>query len=140
MGRIKLNLPERFIYATEIAIRISDINYGNHLGNDSLLSIMHEARVRFLQHFGFREKNPEGTGIIMTDVVINYKAEGKYGDILIVDISIGDINRMGCDIYYLIREKHEKKEIARAKTGIIFYDYIRNKRMDPPATFLEKFS
>jgi len=46
MARIKIEIPDKFIYKTEIPIRITDINYGGHLGNDSLLSIIHEARVR----------------------------------------------------------------------------------------------
>ena len=76
MPRIKIEIPERFIYKTEIPIRITDINYGGHLGNDSLLSIIHEARVRFLKNLGYSEANVEGSGIIMIDSAIQYKSEG----------------------------------------------------------------
>ncbi len=55
MSRIKIEMPEKFIYKTEIPVRITDINYGGHLGNDSLLSIIHEARVRFLKHLEYSE-------------------------------------------------------------------------------------
>ena len=37
MPRIKLELHEILIYSTEIPVRITDINYGGHLGNDSIL-------------------------------------------------------------------------------------------------------
>ena len=57
MGRIKLDLPSNFNYQTNIKVRISDINYGGHLGNDSILSIIHESRVRFLNEYGFSEKD-----------------------------------------------------------------------------------
>ncbi|MCU0364969.1 MAG: hypothetical protein MUE93_04775 [Ignavibacteriaceae bacterium] len=40
MPRIKIETPDKFIFSTEIPIRITDINYGGHLGNDSLLSII----------------------------------------------------------------------------------------------------
>ena len=60
MPRIKIELPEIFIFKTEISIRITDINYGGHLGNDSLLSIIHEARVRFLKHLDYSESDVEG--------------------------------------------------------------------------------
>ena len=46
MARVEIELPEQFPFATEIPIRISDINYGNHLGNDAVLSLAQEARVR----------------------------------------------------------------------------------------------
>ena len=71
MPRIKIKLPEKFIFRTEIPIRITDINYGGHLGNDSLLSIIHEARVRFLKSLGYSESNVEGVGIIMISLSPN---------------------------------------------------------------------
>ncbi|WP_255669390.1 hypothetical protein [Myroides oncorhynchi] len=43
MARVKLNLPTEFIFETKIPVRITDLNYGNHLGNDKLLSISHAA-------------------------------------------------------------------------------------------------
>ena len=46
MARVKLELPAQFNFRTNIPIRIQDLNYGNHVGNDAILSIMHEARLR----------------------------------------------------------------------------------------------
>jgi hypothetical protein len=46
-----------------------DINYGGHLGNDAVLSLVHEARVRFLKQQGYTENNIEGAGIIMADAI-----------------------------------------------------------------------
>ncbi len=37
MARINIELPDKFIYSTEIPIRITDINYGGHLAHDSVL-------------------------------------------------------------------------------------------------------
>jgi acyl-CoA thioesterase FadM len=72
MERIKLNLPENFNFSTIIPIRISDVNYGGHVGNDSFLSLLHEARLRFLHQFGYSEMSVEGVGLIMSDVGIEY--------------------------------------------------------------------
>ena len=54
MARIKLDLPERFPFSTELRVRITDVNYGGHMGNDSLLGLLHEARVRFLEHYALK--------------------------------------------------------------------------------------
>ncbi len=62
MARVKLDLPDAFEFTTEIQVRIGDINYGGHLGNDTVLSLIHEARVRFLQKYNFREANIGGIG------------------------------------------------------------------------------
>lgn len=138
MARIKIELPEKFIFQTEVPIRITDINYGRHLGNDALLSIVHEARVRFFNHLGFTENDVVGVGIIMVDAGVQYKNEGFYGDILKIKIAVADITKIGCDIIYLLTNKKTGKEIAIAKTGIVFYDYANKKTVLIPQKFITK--
>jgi len=135
MARIKIDLPKEFIFTTEIPVRINDLNYGGHLGNDSILSIIHEARVRFLNNFGYDELNIEGCGIIMSDSGIVYKAEGFYGDVLRIDVTVDDFSKFGCDFIYKITNKETGKEIVRAKTGIVFYDYKNKKMVRVPEKF-----
>ncbi len=75
MARVKVSLPESFGFAVAIPVRITDLNYGAHLGNDALLSLLHEARVQFLAHLGMAEFDPDTRlGFIMVDVAIEYKA------------------------------------------------------------------
>ena len=138
MSRIKIEIPEKFIYRTEIPIRITDINYGGHLGNDALLSIIHEARVRFLNQLGYSESNVEGVGIIMIDAGIQYKSEGFYGDELIAEIAVTDFSGSGCDIVYRLTNKKLNKELAVAKTGIVFFDYGKRKTVPVPVEFKKK--
>lgn len=138
MPRIKIDLSDKFIFKTEIQIRITDINYGGHLGNDSLLSIIHEARVRFLNHIGYSESNVDGSGIIMIDSAIQYKSEGFYGDELSIEIAVKDFTGIGCDIVYRITNKNTLKEIALAKTGIVFFDYKKRKTSPVPIEFKKK--
>ena len=140
MGRVKLELPDNFRFSTEIQVRIDDINYGGHLGNDSVLSLVHEARVRFLNHYSYTEADIEGVGIIMTDAVMIYKSEGFYGKVLRVDVDVRDLTRVGCDFIFRLINKEDDTEIARAKTGVVFYDYNEKKVMSVPEKFKELFS
>lgn len=137
MPRIKVDLPEKFIFSTEIPLRICDINYGGHLGNDTILSIFQETRIRFLNQFGYSEVNIEGCGIIMVDTAIQYKSQGFYGDVLNVELTVNDIQRVGCDFIYKAINKYSNKEIARGKSGIAFFDYKNNKLVSVPGTFKE---
>ncbi|WP_315980855.1 thioesterase family protein [Aliamphritea spongicola] len=127
MARIKIDMPDNYSFSTDMPVRISDINYGGHLGNDAVLSMIHEARVRYLASFNYTEMNVEGLGIIMTDSAIVYKAEGFHGEQIQIDIAVGDFNKYGCDIYYLLTNKQTAVEIAHAKTGIVFFDYEARK-------------
>ena len=140
MARIELNLPDVFGFSTELTVRVGDINYGGHLGNDALLSLMHEARVRFLAQYGFSEKDAGGAGLIMTDAVILYKAQAFSGDKLLIELAVTDISRSGCDFVYRITNKENGIEIARSKTGIVFFDYSRNKVVRVPEKFKAMFT
>jgi acyl-CoA thioesterase FadM len=135
MARVKIELPKEFIFKTEIPIRIDDINYGGHLGNDAVLSIAHEARLRFLKHYNFTELNADGAGIIMVDAAVQYKAEGFYGDIILVEIAVADITGVDCDFVYRCTNKNTGTVIAIVKTGIVFYDYDKKKVVSMPEKF-----
>ncbi|MFZ0610783.1 MAG: thioesterase family protein [Desulfobacterales bacterium] len=136
MARIAIPLPEVFSFTTDIQVRIGDINYGNHLGNDALLSLVHEARVRFLQSLGFSELNIAGSGLMLTDAAIVYKSQAFYGDLLTVFMAVGDFNKYGCDFFYKVTQKTSGKEVAHAKTGAVFFDYSHQKMVAVPAAFL----
>lgn len=140
MGRIKILLPEKFQFRTEMKIRVTDINYGGHLGNDSVLSIMHEARIRFLNSLGYSESDVEGAGIMMTDCHINYTSQGFYGDEIIIYVSAQNPERNGCDFIYKIINKNNSFEIARGTTSIVFYNYTLKKLQNTPENFSKKIS
>ena len=135
MARVELELPEQFLFRTEIPVRIDDLNYAGHLGNDSVLTIAQEARVRFLGAHGWTELDVEGVGIIMADAAVVYRAEGKYGMVLEVDLAVADVRTRGCDLVYRLQDKATGKEIARVKTGILFFDYSAHKVVSVPARF-----
>ncbi len=136
MARIKLELPQIFCFSTSLTIRIGDINYGNHLGNDALLGLIHEARYRFIRHCGFTsELDMDGSGLILADTVIVYKAEGFWGDTLQVDIALDDFTTFGGDLYYRLAKPAGGQELAHAKTGIVFFDYTKRKLTKMPSRF-----
>jgi acyl-CoA thioesterase FadM len=135
MQRIKIDLPEKFIYSTEISVRVYDVNFAGHLSNDSILSMVHEARIRFLKNWGFSEVNTAGAGIIMFDAALQYKSQGYHGDKLLFEVTVDNFIKNGCDFFFEITNKATGKEIARAKTGIAFFDYQSNKLVSVPEKF-----
>src|ERR1700709_550454 len=103
MGRVKLKFPdENPLFTATIPVRIGDINYGGHVGNDAILSIIHEARMQMLDSKGYSEMNAGGNSMIMADVMIAYKGESFYGDVLIVNIYAEEITEHSFDLLYHI--------------------------------------
>lgn len=140
MARIKLKLPEKFDFNTDIPLRITDINYGGHLGNDSVLALIHEARVRYLKQQNYSELDICGVGLIQSDAVVVYKSEAFYGDVINIQVAVGEFTATGCDFFFLLKNCDSGKEVARAKTGIAFFDYDKKKIAKVPENFLKKNS
>jgi len=134
MARVRFEVQGREVFKTRLRVRVDDVNYGGHLGNDSVLTLCHEARIRFLEENGQSEMSLFGKAIIMTDSMILYQAEGKLGDEIEISLYLDDIGRRGFDLYYLL--ECGEREIARVKTGIAFYDYQQRRIATCPEGFI----
>lgn len=128
MARIKIELPAKSIASFNIPVRITDINYGNHVGNNAIVEVIHEARVQFLKQHGFTELDAGGTALIMNELLVEFKNESFYGDLLEVKIFAGEISKKSFEIFYLITaQRSQITVIAHAKTGMVCYNYTKRK-------------
>jgi len=139
MARIKLDIPKQFHFKTTVDVRISDVNYGNHMGNDALLSILHEARVRFLKSHASSEMDFYNSGLIMSDVAIQYKNEAYQGDQLQIEITAFDFSVTSFDLFYYVTRASDNKVIALAKTNMVCFNYNEKKMADVPEEFEKLF-
>ena len=138
MTRIKVNEPENYLFSTELSVRISEINYGGHLGHDAILPLTHEARVRFLNELKYSEMNFGGPGIIISGVIIEYLNETFYGDTVIIKIALSAFHKNGLDFIYQLENKDKNIPIARVLTSIVFFDYNNRKVVRTPEEVIKK--
>ena len=140
MARLQLNFPEdQFYYSTPMSVRVTDINAANHLGNDSMISMISEARARFLFEFGVAETERDGTGIIVTDLATTYRAEAHARDQLLFEVGVMDFNKYGGDIIFRVSRPRDRKLIAMAKSGFVFFNYKSSQVVAMPDEFRAKF-
>lgn len=141
MARVELTLPDKFIFETQLTVRASDLNYGNHVGNDRILTLMQEARVLFYQSLGFKnEMSFEGSvGHVIADAVVVYKSETFLADVLRIEIAITDLTKYGFEIYYRITNQNNK-EVALGKTGVVCFDFEKRKVAPVPGKLLEELN
>lgn len=130
MSRIEIALPDHFVFTTSIPIRITDINYGGHAGNDTILSLIHEARIQFLKSYGYTEMDFAGAGMIMADVGIQFKSELFYGDVVMASVTVANLSKVSFDVFYKLEKEIAGKKVlvAAAKTSMVCYDY-KNKKI-----------
>ncbi|PJZ70896.1 thioesterase [Leptospira perolatii] len=142
MARVQLELPQKFSWSTSLRIRIYDTNFAAHLAHDRVISLLHEARARFFREKGFSELDVNGIGIILTDLVVVYKAEAFFGDEAKIEIGASDFTSKGCDLYYRMMHTDgpiNGKPICEAKTGLVFMDYKTRTVVPVPEIFRSWF-
>ena len=87
MARICIRLPSQFAFSTDITLYQSHLNYGGHLDNALLLTVVSEARVRFFKSLGYTELDVEGVGILVADAALQYRSEAFHGEVMVVRLS-----------------------------------------------------
>jgi len=137
--RVKLKSQKKYQHVYETAVEVTDLNYGNHLGNDALVGVIHRARVHFLHQLGAGESDlGDGkTGILLADLSVNYKEEGFLFDLLTVESSIGELRSKGFRMFHRITS-NQNRSIALAEVGIVSFDYHQRKVARIPESFVSK--
>lgn len=140
MQRVRLQLPERFDFSCYIPIRITDLNYGGHVGNDTVLSLLHEARLQYFTDYNYSELNFGGVSIIMTDVAIQFKNELFYGDLVRAWVQVGEFSSLGFELFYKLEKEKDGKvfPVVFAKTGMVCFDYHQKKPVPVPEEVKER--
>ena len=139
MARVEIEMIDNFVFVTELEVRMTDINPANHVGHDAFISLINEARVRFLEHLNFPVPGVGKKGLIIADLAVSYKAQSFYKDRLKFEIGAGDFNKYGCDFFYRVTNMKTGDLVLLAKTGIVFYDYSKNRVTDIPEAFVSHF-
>lgn len=138
LSHIKLEEQPEYEFSFEVTIQTRDLNYAGHLGNDALVSIIQETRVSLFQDLGCKELDlGDGkTGIIIGDLIINFKAEGFVFDQLIIESHIGEVTEKSIRLFHRIIKKNDNALLALVETGLIAFDYEKRRISKFPNRFL----
>ena len=135
MPRIKVSVPDHFLFSMDRSVGISDVNYAKHLDSVAMVKILHEARLQFLASLGFTEGNIFGLGMVVTDLAVDYRSESFANDLLIIDVGVSGFNRYGFDIGLRVANNALESVVCNAKMGVVFFDFDRHKITELPSAF-----
>jgi len=136
MPRIRLTEQEAYELHYTLQVRPQDINYSGHVGNDNLIAMTGAARAFAFHEMGVSELDlGDGrTGVIMTDLAVNYRAEAFLFDELSIDTHFAEVGRSGFRMFHRVRK--ESRTVALVEAGFATFNY-REKRVSPvPDQFL----
>src|SRR5262249_24955768 len=121
-------------FSTLLTIRITDLNYGAHVGNDTFLSLIQEARQQFLMQYDYKELDVGGCGLILADAAVEYKKELNYGDKIKISVAASGFDKYGFDLLYKVELLTASGPVlaGKAKTGMFCYDYEKKKLVGLP--------
>jgi len=139
MARVTIDLPDTFSFRTEVPIYIGHINYGHHLDNVAFLSLVSEARVRFLASLGYTELDVEGVGILLADAAVRYRSEAHHGETLVFEMAATGFHASGCDLVYRASDKASGRTVAEGQMGLRFFDYRAKTKVPVPEGFRRRF-
>ena len=138
MAMFKLTPKKSYRFHYRTTIKVRDVNYGGHLGNDAVVGLLHEARTDFLRSLGLTELDlGDGeTGLIVSDLAVNYRAEGYLFDEIVVHSDIGEVRSTSFRVYHHVTRGD--KTIALAEVGAVAFDYADRRIAELPEAFLGK--
>jgi len=135
MSRVKVDLPEQFLFSMEKGVGLSELNYAKHLDSVAMIGILHEARLQFLADLGFTESNIFGLGMVVTDMAVDYRAESFASDRLTGDVGLCEFNKYGVDICFKVSNTALETVVCRAKLGVVFFDFDKHQIAEVPGAF-----
>jgi acyl-CoA thioester hydrolase len=140
MSRVQIDLPEQFSFCVELPVMISHVNRGDHLGNDQLIGLLNEARIRFMAAKQVNEYHEKGHLFVNADLAVVYKSEARYREMLKIEMAASQFHKYGCDIVYRVTEKISTRPVAYAKTAHIMLDPDTGKPTEAPPSLKQNLT
>jgi acyl-CoA thioester hydrolase len=131
-----MNAPKAF--ETKYVLRIDDINYGGHMGNERALVLFQDGRIKFLKALGWTEKQiGEGRGLILVEAAIRYRREAFLDDVLLSAITVGDVKSKSFSMGFEVTREGEDEVVLEGETKMVAYDYEAKRVVELPEAFRE---
>ncbi len=136
MPAIKPQQRDGAPFRVRYPVRIGDINYGGHLGNDKYLLLFHDARLAYLAGLGASEKDiGGGVGLIMSEAHVRFQAEVFLGDELEVSVLPRDVQASRFTLDYQVTRVGDGAAVAEGYTTLVAFDYEKRRVTRLPEAF-----
>ncbi len=139
MPRVKLHEQNEYEFIHHVTVQARDVNATDHLDHKVVLSMIQDARTTILHALGMKESsiNNGHTGVILADLVVNYKAEVFAFEKLWVESHFGEFEEKSFRIFFRISKDEGKRLVALIEAGFVVYDYLTRSVARMPESFPE---
>lgn len=121
-------------------VRVTDLNYGAHVGIMQMHGMAHNARYCLLASLEMSEVDIGGAGIMALESNIKLSAESFLGDILRFFVNIEILSKTQFKCIISVYNPTTNKPVATVEEKMLCYDYARKKPAAIPEGFTKTFS
>ena len=133
MERVKLDFPaEAVIHRHSLTVRVTDMNYGRHLGHDAVVSLLHEARIQALAALDLPEWDMHGHPSVVADLAITYQSEARWPDALIIATAVPEPQGTALTVYQRIYQADSQQVVATARVNQLLIDLATGRPVEVP--------
>lgn len=126
-------------FIVSLPVAVNHLNYTNHLSFDALLTLLHEARLRWLKSINadlMEHALSENTGWLVKRVEVDYQSEAFYGEMLNITLLISNARRAGFTLHHVVTKQSSNEVIAKADVILVCIDTLKRKITRIPAILL----
>lgn len=137
MPRVKLHEQKTYEFIYHATVQARDLNSTEHMDHKVLLDLIQDARTTIFHALGMKESCIDGgqTGVILSDLIVNYRAEGFAFDKLTIETHFGEFNEKNFRIFFRICKDEGKCLVALVEAGFVVYDYRNRNVARMPESF-----
>ena len=116
-----------FVFETVMRVRNTEIDVGQHLTLESLISLLAEARARFLYSKGIKDINAECQGLIVSNLQLNIINRVRAREELLFEVGIEHISDKDGEMAIKVTRMYDGSLVAKARKSFVQYDYRSNR-------------
>ncbi|HSW68639.1 MAG TPA: acyl-CoA thioesterase [Gammaproteobacteria bacterium] len=121
-------------YVKTIKPRITDINYGGHLGHIELIGLLHEVRVQFLNNHNCNEFEIDGCALFMKTLQLDYINQAFWNEQLKIQMSL--VSEGARIIFkYIVNNLVRNNTTAKAEAIMVLVSKKNQKPLKPDLFF-----
>ncbi|MFC2991240.1 MULTISPECIES: acyl-CoA thioesterase [Halomonas] len=133
MERVRLEFPEAdIVHRHPLTVRVTDMNYGRHLGHDTLVSLLHEARIQAFGALGLTEWDMGGYPSVVADLAVQYQSEARWPDALVVETAIQMPTGRAITVYHRVCHAEGGRPVATARLNVMLIDPVAGRPVAVP--------
>jgi acyl-CoA thioester hydrolase len=118
-------------------VRFRDVDAMGHVNNAVLATYVEQARIEYLRHLGVLN-GPLYMGMILARLEIDFLAPAQPSGEIEVGVRASRSGNKSFELEYELRQ--DGREVARASTVLVAYDYERARSMPLPDEWRERLA